>query len=84
MIHSLCSVFVVKKVKTPNVKFVARRKRALAIIVLLVDPSLLYLLGEPKNSGAVWKKLEDQFQKRTWSNKLALRRRLNNLRLKEE
>ena len=64
-------------------KFVARRDRALAIIVLSVDPSLLYLLGEPEDPGTVWKKLADQFQKKTWSNKLALRRRLNNLRLKE-
>lgn len=65
-------------------KFVARRNRALAIIVLSVDPSLLYLLGEPEDPGTVWKKLADQFQKKTSSNKLALRRRLNNQsRLKE-
>ena len=32
---------------------------------------------------AVWKKLSDQFQKKTWANKLSLRRRLNNLRLKD-
>lgn len=30
-------------------KFVARRDRALAIIVLSVDPSLLYLLGDPQD-----------------------------------
>ena len=46
--------------------------------MLSVDPSLLYLLGEPEDPGTVWKKLADQFQKKTWSNKLALRRRLNN------
>lgn len=66
-------------------KFVGRQDRALAIIVLSVDPSLLYLLGEPEDPGTVWKKLADQFQKKTWSSnyKLALKRRLNNLRLKE-
>lgn len=44
---------------------------------------MLYLLGKPEDSRTVWKKLADQFQKKTWSNKLALRRRLNNLRLNE-
>ena len=64
-------------------KFVTQRDKALAIIVLSVNPSLLYMLGEPKDPGAVWKKLADQFQKKTWANKLALRCRLNNLRLQE-
>ena len=64
-------------------KFVTRRDKALAIIVLSVDPSLLYMLGEPEDPGTVWQRLADQFQKKTWSNKLALRRRLNNLRLQE-
>ena len=64
-------------------KFVGRRDKALAIIVLSVDPSLLYLLGDPEDPVAVWKKLSDQFQKKTWANKLSLRRRLNNLRLKD-
>ncbi len=64
-------------------KFVSRRDKALAIIVLSVDPSLLYLLGDPEDPVAVWKKLSDQFQKKSWANKLFLRRRLNNLRLKE-
>ena len=64
-------------------KFVSRRDKALAIIVLSVHPSLLYLLGDPEDPVAVWKKLSDQFQKKSWANKLSLRRRLNNLRLKE-
>ena len=50
-------------------KFVARRDRALVIIVLSVDPSLLYLLGEPENPGTVWKKLANQFQKKALSKK---------------
>ena len=64
-------------------KFVIRRDRALAIIVLSVEPSLLYLLGDPEDPVTVWKKLSDQFQKKTWSNKLELRRKLYSLHLKE-
>ena len=45
-------------------KFVTRRDKALAIIVLSVDPSLLYMLGEPEDPGTVWQKLADQFQKK--------------------
>jgi len=55
-----------------HAKFVVRRDRALATIVLPVDPSLLYLLGDPENPITVWKKLSDQFQKKTWANKLEL------------
>ena len=64
-------------------KFMSRRDRALATIVLSVQPSLLYLLGDPEDPVAVWKKLMDQFQKKTWANKLELRRKLYSLRLKE-
>lgn len=39
--------------------------RALATIVLSVDLSLLYLTGDPEDPIAVWKKLGDQFQKKT-------------------
>ena len=63
-------------------KFVGRRDRALAIIVLSVDPALLYLIGDPEDPTKVWKKLSDQFQKKTWANKLALRRKLYSLRLR--
>ena len=45
-------------------KFKARRDRALALIVLTLEPSLLYLIGEPEDPVVVWKKLSDQFQKR--------------------
>ncbi|KAK3726798.1 hypothetical protein QZH41_007205 [Actinostola sp. cb2023] len=64
-------------------KFVVRRNRALATIVLSVNTSLLYLLGDPEDPVVVWKKLSEQFQKKTWANKLSLRRRLNKLRLQE-
>ena len=63
-------------------KFITRRDRALAIIVLSVNPSLLYLIGDPTDPVDVWKKLSTQFQKKTWANKLALHRRLHLLRLK--
>ena len=49
-------------------KYISRRDRALATIVLAVDPSLLYLLGDPVDPAAVWKKLSEQFQKKTWAN----------------
>ena len=64
-------------------KFVSRRDHALAIIVLSVEPSLLYLIGDPEDPVAVWNKLKDQFQKKTWANKLELRRKLYSLRLKD-
>lgn len=63
-------------------KFVARRDRALAIVVLSIEPSLLYLIGDPEDPAIVWQKLADQFQKKTWANKLELRRKLYSLRLK--
>ena len=43
-------------------RFIARRDRALAVIVLAVDPSLLYLLGDPEDPTSVWSKLKEQFQ----------------------
>ena len=65
-------------------KYHARKDRALATIVLSIEPSLLYLLGDdPKEPVDVWNKLKDQFQKKTWANKLVLRRKLHSLRLKE-
>ena len=51
-------------------KFAAHRDRALALIVLSIEPSLLYLLGDPDDPVVVWQKLSDQIQKKTWANKL--------------
>ena len=48
-------------------KFMARRERALATIVLSIEFSLLYLIGNPENPVTVWKKLSDQFEKKTWT-----------------
>ena len=55
-------------------KYMTRRDRA---FVLSVDPSLLYLIGEPEEPVAVWKRLADQFQYKTWATKLELRRKLH-------
>ena len=58
-------------------KFLERRDRALAIVVLSIDPSLLYLIGEPTDPKVVWEK------KKSWGNRLELRRRLHTMRLRE-
>ena len=61
--------------------FNKRKDRALATIVLSVDPKLLYLIGDPVEPDAVWTKLQDVFQKKSWSNKLRLKKKLYNLKL---
>ena len=63
-------------------KFLSNRNRALVTIVLAIDPALLYLIGDPEDPIVVWKKLQDQFQKKTWANKLVLRHKLHALQLK--
>ena len=47
-------------------KFRSRRDKALATIVLSVDTALLYLISNPEDPAAVWKKLANQFEKKTW------------------
>ena len=54
--------------------FVTQWDKVLVIIVLSVNQGY---------RDTVWKKLADQFHKKTWSNKLAQQRRLNHLRLQE-
>eukprot|EP00794_Sanderia_malayensis_P004207 gene4207-4768_t len=66
-----------------HAKYITRKNRALAIVVLSIEPCLLYLLGDPQDPVVVWNKLAAQFQKKTWANELALRRKLYSLRLKE-
>ena len=64
--------------------FAARKDKALAIIVLAVEPSLLYVIGaDPTDPVVVWKALADQFQRKTWANKLELKRKLFSMRLAE-
>ena len=65
-------------------KYLLQRDCTLATIVLSVDPTLLYIPGtDPENPAVVWKKLTDQFQRKTWVNKLVLQRKLYNLKLKD-
>ena len=64
-------------------KFSLRRDRALATIILALDASILYLVGDPTEPKEVWDKLEQQFQKKSWVNKYELRKKLYNLRLNE-
>ena len=64
-------------------KYVAKKNKALAIVVLSVEPSLFYLLEEPQNPVIVWNKLAAQFQKKPRANKLAVQRKLYSLLLKE-
>jgi len=54
-------------------RFMARRDCALVIIVLALNTLLLYILGDPEDPKAIWKRLEEQFQPKTWSKKLQLR-----------
>ena len=64
-------------------KFVTRRDRSLAMIVLSIDPSLLYVIGTPEDPVVVWQLQLNQFQTKTWANRLALRRKLHSLQLKD-
>ena len=48
---------------------------------MTIDPSLLYLIGTENDPCAVWEKLEGQFQRKTWANKL--RKKLVTVKLKE-
>ena len=58
-------------------KFAASKDKTLAIIVLSIDPSLLYLISaDPTDPVLVWKTLANQFQRKTWANKLELNRKL--------
>ena len=60
----------------------SRKDRALAMIVLAIEPSLSILaLGDPQDPAEVWKKLSTQFQKKTWANKLILRNKLFTMKL---
>ena len=62
-------------------KFRKRRDKCLALLVLSVDYKLLYLLGDPTDPVVVWNKLQSTFQRKTWANKLRLRRKLYGMKL---
>jgi hypothetical protein len=63
--------------------YATRKDKALvlAIIVLAVEPKLLYLVRDPVDPEVVWKKLGDQFQRKSWANKLELKRKLFSMKL---
>ena len=50
--------------------FATRRGRALATVVLAVDLTILYLIGNPEDPVVVWKKLANQFEMKTWTRRL--------------
>ena len=58
-----------------------RRNKALATIALAVEPKLLYLLVDPTDPVEVWKTLNNTFQKKTWANKLRLKKKLYSMKL---
>ena len=66
-----------------NSKYEVRRDKALTVIVLSVDVNLLYLLGEPEDPKVVWDRLAEQFQRKSWANKLGLKRKLFAMRLEK-
>jgi len=60
----------------------SRKDKALAILVLSVEPSLLCLIGDTEDPNTVWMKLSNQFCKKSWVNKLKLRQKLHSMNLK--
>ena len=64
--------------------FVNRRNKALVNIELAVDPCLLYLLEDSVDPEVDWKRLSNQFQKKTLAHKLSLSNwQLNHERLED-
>ena len=45
-------------------KYVTKKNKALAIVVLSIEPSLLYLLRDSQDPVIFWNKLAAQFQKK--------------------
>ena len=52
--------------------YTTRSDRALSTVVLSIDLSLLYLVGDPDDPADVWKKLGDQFQKKVTGEQVAI------------
>ena len=48
---------------------------------MCVGSGTVFTVGNPEDPVVLWKKLSDQFQKKTWVNRLALRRKLHTLQL---
>ena len=59
-----------------------RRDKALSVIVMAIEPKLLYLIGaDPEDPKEVYDKLCNTFMRKTWANKLRLRKQLFSLKL---
>jgi len=58
----------------------SRKDKALATLVLSVEPSLLCLIEDTEDPNTVWMKPSNQFSKKSW--KLELRRKLHSMKLK--
>ena len=57
-----------------------KHTKYLATIVLAIETSPFYLLGDPQDPAIVWEQFSQQFQRRTWANKLSLRKKLFTMR----
>ena len=64
-------------------KYCNRRDRALATIVLTLDPELLYLVENIDDPIQVWNKLEKNFQTKSVESKFALRKKLINTKFQD-
>ena len=64
-------------------KYCNRRDRALATIVLTLDPELLYLVENIDDPIQVWNKLEKNFQTKSVASKFALRKKLINTKFQD-
>lgn len=64
-------------------KYQVRKNKALANLVLSIDPELLYLLGDrdPTEPKDVWDAMGEQFQRKSWARQLDLKRKLFALKL---
>ena len=64
-------------------KYVIKRDKCLASIVLSVESNHLYLLGDPTDPVKVWKLLQDTFMKNSIANKLRIKKRLYSMKLSD-
>jgi len=60
-----------------------RKEKALANIVLAVDPKIYYILGDPKDPQEAWMKIQNQYEGNTFQNRFKLRNQLYHMRLNE-
>eukprot|EP00094_Tigriopus_californicus_P012853 TCALIF_12428-PA protein Name:"Similar to Retrovirus-related Pol polyprotein from transposon TNT 1-94 (Nicotiana tabacum)" AED:0.02 eAED:0.05 QI:22/0/0/1/0/0/2/0/415 len=62
-------------------RFQIRCGQATGIILLSLDTSVLYLIGEENDPAKAWAKLENQYQPKTWANVFSLKSGLYYLRM---